>query len=213
MARRKRKEKLDGFYEELDENRFRPSCSLPFVIITLVIIFLVCLFSLIRLKNKFVSSADFNIPSSSYEIEDYDISDDIRNKFGDKNSGEVFLFDIYEDEMANYLGVDNPNFPLKNATLEIDERGLIVRGKTSEGVLSFSVEVVLVPEINEGKLEFKIKSANAGFVNMPSSLKEALNDYVVSSLNKKINSIDYIEYRSTELFTDYIKITASVREE
>ncbi len=213
MSPIKKKDNLGDFYEDLDKKKFISSCSLPLIIITLVIIFLLIVWGLIWTKNNLNTNYELELPTSSYEIEDEHIGDYFQDKFEGKESGEAIVTKIFEEEMAQFMGVDNPNFPLKKATLEIEERGIVIRGKTSDSILSFSVEVLVVPEIVDKKLELKISDANAGFVNLPATIKEALNDYIISSVNNKLNQTGNIEFSDVKSFTDYIEVTGNVRQE
>jgi len=210
MSPKKKKDNLGDFYGELDKRKFNSFCSLPLVIITLVIIFLLIVWGLVWIKNNYNSDYELKPPASSYEIENQDIGDYISKKFEGKNAGETIITKIYEEEMAEYIGIENPNFPLKKSTLQIEERGIVIKGKTGESILSFSVEVLVVPEIVDKKLEFKISNANAGFVNLPASIKTALNDYIVSSVNNKLKSLENIEYQSVKSYEDYIEVTGMV---
>lgn len=213
MSPIKKKDNLGDFYEDLDKKKFISSCSLPLIIITLVIIFLLIVWGLIWTKNNLNTNYELELPTSSYEIEDEHIGDYFQDKFEGKESGEAIVTKIFEEEMAQFVGVDNPNFPLKKATLEIEERGIVIKGKTSDSILSFSVEVLVVPEIVDKKLELKISDANAGFVNLPATIKEALNDYIISSVNNKLNQTGNIEFSDVKSFTDYIEVTGNVRQE
>ena len=209
MSPKKKKNNSGDFYEDLDKKKFNSFCSLPLVIITLVVIFLLIVWGLIWIKNNFNSNYEIDFSASSYKVEDDDIGDYFNQKFEGKTVGEVIVTKIYEEEMAQFIGVENPNFPLKKATLQIEERGIVIKGKTGESIMSFSVEVLAVPEIVDKKLELKISDANAGFVSLPASIKEALNDYIVSSVNDKLNSLENIEYTDAKSFEEYIEVTGT----
>jgi len=209
MSPKKKKNNSGDFYEDLDKKKFNSFCSLPLVIITLVVIFLLIVWGLIWIKNNFNSNYEIDFSASSYKVEDDDIGDYFNQKFEGKTAGEVIVTKIYEEEMAQFIGVENPNFPLKKATLQIEERGIVIKGKTGESIMSFSVEVLAVPEIVDKKLELKISDANAGFVSLPASIKEALNDYIVSSVNDKLNSLENIEYTDAKSFEEYIEVTGT----
>ncbi len=210
MSPKKKNDSLGDFYQDLDQKKYNSFCSLPLIIILLVIIFVGIVFGLIWMKNSYNSDYEFKLSTSSYEIEDQNIGDFFKQKFEGKNSGEIITTKIYEEEMAQYIGIENPNFPLKKSTLQIEERGVVIKGKTGDSILSFPVEVLVVPEIVDKKLEFSISDANAGFISLPSAIKEGLNDYIISSVNNKLNSMENIEYTDAKSFEDYIEVIGTV---
>ncbi len=214
MFPQKKNDNFGEFYKDLDKKKFNSFCSLPLVIITLIIIFLLVVFGLWTLKKQIFTDRNLdNNLSSSYQIEDKNIADFISQKIVDKEVGEKVVISIYEEELAELIEIDNVNFPLKNATLNIEERGVIIKGKTSDSILSFSVEVLFEPYINDQKqMALKVMKANAGFVNLPNSLKEKLNQYIDNSINKEIEKIDNLEFDSVKCYQDYLELTGTIKE-
>lgn len=90
---------------------------------------------------------------------------------------------VLQADLAKAIGVEKESFPLKDASLEIKPEGIIVSGKIKPHFWSLRIDVVLLPVVKEGKLNFEIKEIKAMGVSVPKKIADAISGNLLSILS------------------------------
>lgn len=189
------KKDFQNFYTDLDRRR-KSKASFVWSMITIFLI----LFSL--LVYGFWSLHKYSINSgmlkNNDEAETY-LTDKVSESLASKKPGELVTVIISESELANFMGVGGPDFPLKKSSLEIKGDGIYISGRTGDGVLSLPVTIVAIPKADGGKLKIELSKASSGIVTLPLTLKNALNDYFENKVGTYTSDIGRIEVKEVVL--------------
>lgn len=165
------------FYKEIDKTKKKNCCSLPIIIIFLIIIFLGIIFLLFYIKNYTKSGINHIVDSRRQS--QMTLFEDFTKKTEAINPGETVKIDFSEVEIANYLGIADPDFPLKRARLKVEDNGIIVTGKTNDSMFSLPINTVIRPKIEQQKLIFVLDELATGSISVPGSVRESVNNYLI----------------------------------
>ncbi len=165
------------FYKEIDKTKKKNCCSLPLIIIFLIIIFVGIIILLFYIKNYTKSGISYIVDSRRQS--QVTLSEDFAQKTKAINPGDTVKIDFTEVEIAYYLGIADPDFPLKRAKLKVEDSGIVVTGKTSDSILSLPVNTVIRPKIEQQKLIFVLDELATGSISVPSSVRESVNNYLI----------------------------------
>ncbi len=164
------------FYQEIDKKSKKNSCSIFSIIVLLLIIFVLLVLLLFYIKNYTKSGIDYIVENKN--ISQSDIKDDFVSKTQNMQTGETILLEYSEVQVANYIGLADADFPLKRSRLEIDERGIIITGKTSDRLISLPISVVVRPKVDLGKFILILDEVASGSITLPKIVKNNINDYL-----------------------------------
>ncbi|OQB06332.1 MAG: hypothetical protein BWY19_00324 [bacterium ADurb.Bin212] len=165
------------FYRELDKKKNNRNCSLPMVGLLLLIIFILIIYFLVYIKNYTKIGIDY-IAQNRSETQESLQSDFIDNT-KELLPGETLLLEYSEVDVSGYLGIYDEDFPLKRSSLRIEERGIIVSGRTSDNWYSLPVHTVVRPKIDGGQLTFVLDELASGAISLPKGIRDNVSQYLV----------------------------------
>lgn len=164
------------FYKDVDRIRNQSCCTLPFLIVFLVIIFGLIVYGLIYIKNYTHSGIGYLARNQS------SMQSSLTDKFVDQTKniqpGETLALEFSEVEVSQYLGISDPDFPLKKARLKIREKGIVVNGRMSDSFLALPVEICIRPKIDQGKLLLILDDIETSSVSLPKFVRDKINAYL-----------------------------------
>jgi uncharacterized protein YpmS len=195
------------FYKEIDQIKKKNCCGVWSVFIVLILIFaiIVALFWLGRnYLNK--SSLYLKIPSSQ-KSDTSGITGKLEATSNSLIPGASATVSFSEEELAQYLGVNTSEFPLKRASLSINSDGIIVKGRTSESIFSIPLTVILKPKAEDGRLKLEVAELESGSISAPKTVKDQMNTYLSDIINKKSDPV--ADFEITEIATrdKYVDVT------
>ncbi len=171
------------FYKEIDKKKNKNCCSLPLIILFLIFIFIGLIIFMFYIKNYTKSGIDLIVENR--KINQVTLSDSFISKTEKIKIGETVNVDFSEIEVSNYLGVADSDFPLKRARLTIDNKGIIITGRTSDNALSLPIKTVVRPKIEQQKLIFFLDELATGAVSVPSNIKNNVNNYLLMIMKSR----------------------------
>ncbi len=192
------------FYRDLDKIKNKSCCSIPVLFIFLIAVFALLVTALILLKNYTKRGIDY-VAKNQKEAES-DMIDSFITDTQNMNPGETLTLDFTEVEVANYLAISDPDFPLQKARLEIEDRGIIISGSIKKSILSLPVKAVVVPKVEEGRVKLYIDDLSSGSISLPQAVKNSLNDYLDLMMRSKNLYDDTLEITGTETRENLFKI-------
>lgn len=164
------------FYRDIDRIKNKGCCTLPFLVVFLILVFASIIAGLFYIKNYTHLGIDFLAKNRS------PYQNDLRDSFVEQTKqikpGETLMLEFTEIEMSQYLGTADPDFPLKKARLNIDTKGIVVRGKISDSFLALPVEICLRPKIEQGKLTFVLDDIATSSISLPKFARDKFNAYL-----------------------------------
>lgn len=185
--------------EDKDEEEVvkKSSCSLGTIFCLLLLVLIISIGILLYLKYK-----DFSLPkinsnttSSSVKI------DDLKGK----QSGEAVKITLTEADLNKAIA-ESQNFPLKKPSLRIKTDKIILSGRTSNSILGLSVEVWIIPFIENGQVKFKISDIKASGVTAPKKIADSLNNSLSGYLNNLIPVNNGVTVTEIKLYEGYLEL-------
>lgn len=164
------------FYRDVDRLRNNGCCTLPFLIALLVIVFAVIIIGLIYFKNYTKLGIDYLAKSNP--LNQTDLREGFIEQTKQIQPGETAVLEFTEIQISQYLGLSDPDFPIRKARLHIDNKGVVINGKLSDSFLSLPIEICLRPKIDHGKLIFVLDDVAASSISLPKFAKDKINDYL-----------------------------------
>ena len=150
-------------------------------LITLIAILIGAFYLYHQITSLKISPLNLKINSSQSEVE---------NKFKNLNqSGDVEV-SLSEDELNAILsgGLSFQSFVLKDTQTSIAANQIILYGDLIKP-LSSKVAIGLLPEVVDGKINFKIKDVVTGNLNLPSFLNKKIEKSFNDSVDAKLSFI------------------------
>lgn len=187
------------FYKEIDQIKKKNCCGVwsVFVLLGIIFITLIALFWFTRsYLNK--SSLYLKIPSSK-KSNTVGITGKLEDASGGLVVGESKTISFSEEELAEYLGINSPEFPLKRTSLSIDSDGIKVKGRTSDSIFSIPLTMVLKPKAEDGKLKIEVAELESGSISAPKAVRDQMNSYLSDIINKKSDPV--ADFEITEITT------------
>lgn len=164
------------FYQDVDRVKNKSCCSLPVVIVILVLIFGLLVYGMFWLKNyAHLGVRYFALEHSQNQK---DLTEGFVEKTMSMQPGENLLMDFSEVEVSQYLGIADPDFPIKKAKLRIDDQAIKISGRLSDSFFALPVEFQIRPKIDNNKLTFVLDDVSASSVSMPKFVKDKINSYL-----------------------------------
>lgn len=183
--------KEKDFYRELDKKKNRSSCSLPMIIVLLVIIFIAIIYFLLYIKSYTKTGIDYIALNRS------ETQASLQADFIDKTQkivpGGTLILEYSDVEVSSYLGIYDEDFPLKRSNLRIEERGIIVSGRTNDNWYSLPVHTVVRPKIDGGQLTFVLDELASGSISLPKSIRDNVSQYLVRLMKTRTLYDDGLE--------------------
>lgn len=174
----------------------KSSCSILALAITLIVILLVLLSGLFYLKFHNVEIIN------SEKSKDLPLSAKIENQIADQKNDDSITLTINEMDLNSLLN-NYSNFPLKNPTLTIDEKGILMKGKYSV----LNVEVLIVPKIENNKIKYDIVEIKAAGVAAPKKISDTLNSELSTFISSQLPSSKKIKFEEMTLQKGIIQAT------
>lgn len=179
------------FYRELDKKKNRKNCSLPMIITLLLIIFILIIYFLLYIKNYTKIGIDYIAQNRS------ETQENLQSDFIDQTQkilpGETLILEYSDVEVSAYLGIYDDDFPLKRSSLRIEERGIIVSGRTNNNWYSLPVHTVVRPKIDGGQLTFVLDELASGSISLPKSIRDNVSQYLVRLMKTRTLYDDGLE--------------------
>jgi len=152
------------------EDKHRESITLTQVFIFLGFLLVILISFVFYLKYSSFSPLNLNKIKVDGNI-------DLGSKYLEeiKKPSVVLEMTISEAELGQIIKVNDPSFPLKKAELKIKPEGIIINGKTSNMPWGMKVDALVIPIVQDGKLNFEIKEIKTLGVIAPPKISDALN--------------------------------------
>jgi len=164
------------------ENKPKPkeTVTVRAVFIFLIFIFLIFLSFLFYLRfsgfSPMVEFYKLKKPTISFNLADY------LNSEANTSDSKKFEIKINEDQLKEAMKLSDSFIDLKKPDLKIKPEGVIITGKTSGGFLGINVEVLAVPKVEKGKINFDIKEVKAAGVVAPPRIADPLTGQISLAL-------------------------------
>lgn len=194
----KKNKKVEFFEEEASLQK--SSCSLWSIFIVLFAIFILFLLLVVYLKTKDIFNFNYKGISQSN-------SQNINNKFTEissKTSGETVSITITEADLNSAI-ISQKDLPLKKPKIKIYSDKLLISGKTSDNILSLSVDVYVVPKITDGKIDFTISEIKTGGVIAPKKISDQINSNLSGYLSGMLPAASDLNVTDLKLYNGYLK--------
>lgn len=189
---------LSDFYSDLDKKAKKKGCSLPLLITFMLVVLAAIIFSLFYLKNNFELGLNYFNKTDLAGYGDGIVSK-LDEEIKDIPAESPAVVTFTEDELSYFLGVDEKDFPLKKAKLNIKTSGIVISGRTRDSYISIPVSVVFKPVVKDGKFKIEIDTLQGSFVTLPKVIKDGLNSSIDDVVNKKSSAINNFEFRDVVL--------------
>lgn len=171
------------------------SVTTIFVIVGLLFLVLVYALYFFRYSDLSPLHGYYNKPA----VDATSLTNSVKTEANKSKSGETVEINITESELSSALCVSCSSFPLKKATAKITQEGVIIGGKTTNSFWGVSLEIIMKPKVEKGKVVFDLTDFKAAGVSAPPSitktysqkLKDAFSDLVPGA-----NSINITEVHS-----------------
>lgn len=164
------------FYKDVDRIKNKGCCTLPFIIVILIIIFGLIIYGLVYFKN--ITHLGIDYLSQNRNSSQQDLTNSFIEKTKQINPGETMILDFSEVEVSEYLGLSDPDFPIKKSRLRITEKGIVINGRLSESFFSLPVEIYIRPKIDQNKLTFILDDIATSSISLPKIAKDKINAYL-----------------------------------
>jgi len=180
------------------------SISLRTIILNFVILLLLIAAFLFYLRFNQSSFLDFKFLSKGA------ISSNLEDVFKDEFKtgslkGDSFEIQINEKKLKNIVGLNDPNFFLKNPDLKINSDFIVISGKAESSLLSPKIEFFITPEAEEGTITFKIEEIKAAGIVAPSKISSSLSPKMEEQLKLKGDfSKEGIKVEEIKLLTGFV---------
>jgi hypothetical protein len=165
------------------------------VTLTSVFVFLGLIFVLIAGALIYLRFSSWSIFASFYHkeiltpgISINDISARVKTTQTTGKSVDVKITDL---ELKNLINLSSDQFPLKKSDAHIKPEGIFVTGKTSTSFLGVSVEVLIIPRIENQKVAFEIKEIKAGGIAAPPKIVDMIKPKFESLFSQIANNQDF----------------------
>ncbi len=170
------------------------------VITVLIVIFLLLLSGIVFLRYG------SNIHLNNFSFKKASINDNLKNQLDNQKGEKEVQIRLSEDDVNKLLNTDAPDFPLKSPSVKITPEKIILSGKTGNSPLSFKVEVGIIPQALNGKVNFDIKEIKTAGVSAPKVVTDKVNRELSSYLKQYSPSED-IKISEVKLYNSYLVIT------
>jgi len=175
---KKEKRSEENFFSDLDKKSHSFSTFWLVIILILITIFVVLISLAISLKRK---NIDTNLALKSDSINLVSFSQRLSSV---KNDGQAVL--IFNGlEFAKAAGADDSEFPLKNASFEIDKDSIYLKGRIKDSIIPWTVKIKIIALVKDQK--FSLLVAPDTMENMV--IYGQNKDKIESVFNKNINQI------------------------
>lgn len=155
----------------------RSSCSIFALVITLVIILLILVTGLFYLKFK-----DYKfVVQENQKNQNLDLRSKIEKQIEDQSGEESLTITVTDDDI-NSLLKGYANFPLKDPSAKINESGITISGKY--GLIN--VDVLVLPKVENGKINYEIKEIKAAGVTAPKKISDAVSSELSNFISSKM---------------------------
>lgn len=189
---------LKDFYNDLDEKARKKGCSLPFLYVFMFVLLVSIIFGLFYVKRNFnIGVKYFN--QAEIAGNNDGLFSKVEDELANRSVGDQVSMSFSEQELAYYMGVDEADFPLKKASLNIKTTGIILSGRTRDSYFSIPVKVIFKPAIRDGKLVVEIDQMQGSFVTLPKVIKDGLNSSVDDVINKKLSAVNNFDFKEVIL--------------
>ena len=170
------------------------------VIIALFIIFILLLSGVVFLRY----GSGVNL--KSFDFKKVSINDNLKNQIDNQKGEKVVQIRLTEDDVNKLLNTDAPDFPLKSPSVKITPEKIILLGKTGNSPLAFKVEVGIIPQVLDGKVNFDIKEIKTAGVSAPKVVTDKVNKELSSYLKQYSPSED-VKISEVKLYDGYLTLT------
>lgn len=181
--------------DEADNPVPKSSCALWSIFLILFIILLAIIGSLLYLKTKKFS---YNAPKVNLNINS---SEQLALP------GEEVTVKLTEAQIQSAINTNDANFPLKKATVKVNSDKIVLSGKTSDSFWGVSVEVGLVPKVENGKVKFDITEIKSAGMTAPKSISDMVNTNLSQYLDGLSSSVGNVEVSKVELNPGFVTVT------
>jgi uncharacterized protein YpmS len=114
-------------------------------------------------------------------------------------SGKISLT-ITEQQLTSYVAQrlsEQPDTPFTNPQITLSDGQMALSGQVKIGFITGQARIIFAPEVQDGRLQVTIISANIGSIPFPDS---ALNQ-ITDSVNQNLNDFITVEGRSVRIET------------
>ncbi|MFA5926661.1 MAG: hypothetical protein WCT32_01755 [Patescibacteria group bacterium] len=193
----------ENFYGEIDKLRLRSSCSLFSLALILGFVFILLVGCLLFVGN-YVRSRSTTPSRKSGAWFDRAISvigqkpnSDIETKQLDSN---IIMITVNEAALGRVFQIDEPSFPLKRASLKVNQESIVISGRSSESIFSLKLYVGIRPTVVDGRMNFEIAEIKAGNIAAPPKIIDALRPTIEK------NTKEYLPLVGSDIVVDSIRL-------
>lgn len=195
--------------DELKNLEHKDSVSLTGVFVFLIIFFLLMASFLVYLRYSNISPLyDFyhkNV-ANNFNLSEY-FSASANTELNLSDSVKTADIKITEAQLSDTIGVTNETFPLKKATLKIDADGVKISGKTGNSIFGMKLDILLVPEVKDGKVTFSVKKIETLGVPAPAKVVDSLSPQIQSLFTNAIPASKDLRATGVRSMVGYLLVT------
>lgn len=187
------------FFAEIDRQKLTGNCSVLFVLLSLVLIFMIVISLLILVKQSNgwpkINQLDITLPG-------------LRTKSDQQAEKSSRTIRLSEKELGQALELKTGNFPLRDPNIKILPDYIAISGKTGKSFFSLKTEADFKPEINaEGQIVFKFLTVKSMGIAAPKMIVDRisadgdgyLNDHISQLIGPAKNITLFKGYMEVEL--------------
>ena len=193
------------FYSDLDKKARGSCCSIWAIVSFLVAIFVLIIVGVWLLKTKVINDFSYIKKPTSEISKSLGMVGKLEEESKNVEVGSSVTVTFSEEDLSEFFGVQNDDFPLKNARLNSEKKGLEITGKTKNTIISLPVTVLLVPYIENFELQIRVESISSGVVSLPRSARDAIGEYLNNIIAKKsltVANLELVDVTTREDFVD-----------
>lgn len=201
------KDSAEDFYKELDEKRAHNSCcTFPTLIVLFFIILFIAVGGILYLYFQIKSGGLFT--SNKVTITLSDAQNKIKNL---KSVGSETQLEFSNVELAAILshGISAENFVLQDLTASISSENILFYGNLTTPINS-KVVINAIPEISNGKVNFKVSQVMAGNLHLFQFLDKSIESRLNENFTTKMN-LFYAGYDATGVKLEQNKLIINGR--
>jgi len=197
----------EDFYDDLDKTRAHSSCcTYQSMIILFFIVLMICVGGIIYLYYQIKSGGLFASNKVAVSLTA------AQNKIKDlKSVGSETQLEFSNEELAAILGtgISAENFALQDLTTSISSENILFYGNLIKP-MSSRVVINTVPEISNGKVNFKVSQVTTGNVHLFQFLNKDIESRLNENFTTKMN-LFYTNYDAAEFKLEQNKLIINGR--